>query len=100
MREFGMRRSHSDPTRLFFSILKLILFKKLNGKGRGWKIPKPVSFIFDFVFIFYFLFFYSCFFIFIILKLIYFIKNKNIMNFYKLFIKKHSIIIIIIYIKV
>ena len=27
---------------------------------------------------------------FIILKLIYFIKNENIMIFYKLFIKKHS----------
>ena len=52
------------------------------------KIHKSVPFIFYFCF--YFLFFYICFFIFIILKLIYFIKNKNVMNFYKLFIKKHS----------
>ena len=43
------------------------------------KILKPIPFTFDFLF-----------FIFIILKLIYFIKNKNIMNFYKLFIKKYS----------
>ena len=80
---FGTRRSYSDLTHLFFSILKLISFKKLNEMGRDEKISKPVSFIFDFCF--YFLFFY----IFILLKLIYFIKNKNIMNFYKLFIKKH-----------
>ena len=50
------------------------------------KILKPVPFTFDFCF--YFLFCYIYFFIFIILKLIYFIKNTNIMNFYKLFIKK------------
>ena len=49
------------------------------------------------IFVFYF---------FIILKLIYFIKNKNIMNFYKLFIKniviiflEEILIIIFIYIK-
>ena len=63
------------------------------------KFPNPSHLQFIFVFIFYFLFFYICFFIFIILKLIYFIKNKNIMNFYKLFIKKILIIIIINYIK-
>ena len=56
------------------------------------KILKLIPFIFDFCF--YFLFF-----IFIILKLIYYIKNKNIMNFLKLFIK-NILIIIIIYIKV
>ena len=58
-----------------------------------------------FVFIFYFLYLFFL----IILKLIYFIKNKNIMIFYKLFIQKHYnyffeeiliIIIIIIIIKV
>ena len=80
------------PSRLgsfiFFLIPKSISFKKLNGARRNGKIPKPVLFTFDFCF--YFLFFNICFFIFIILKLIYFIKNKNIMNFYKLFIKKHS----------
>ena len=81
-----MRWPHPDPARLFFSIPKLVSFKKLNGAGQGKdeKIYKPVPFTFDF------LFFYIFFFIFIILKLIYFIKNKNIMNFYKLFIKKHS----------
>ena len=83
-----MRRPHLDSARLFFLILKPISFKILNGTGRNGKILKPVPFIFDFCF--YFLFFYICFFIFIILKLIYFIKNKNIMNFYKSFIKKHS----------
>ena len=81
--------------RLFFLILKLVSFKKLNGAGGDGKILKPDSFIFYFCFIF----FYIYFFIFIILKLIYFIKNKNIMNFYKLFIK-NILIIIIIYIKV
>ena len=75
---------HLDSARLFFLILKPISFKKLNEAGRNEKILKPVPFTFDFCF------YYICFFIFIILKLIYFIKNKNIMNFYKLFIKKHS----------
>ena len=86
-----MRWPHPDPTRLFFSIPKLVSFKKLNGAGRGKdeNILKPVPFTFDFLFLI-FDFFYILFFIFIILKLIYFIKNKNIMNFYKLFIKKHS----------
>ena len=81
---------HPDLTHLFFSILKLVLFKKLNGTRQDGdeKIHKPVPFIFDFYFLF-FIFLYF-FFIFIILKLIYFIKNKNFMNFYKLFIKKHS----------
>ena len=55
------------------------------GLGGDRKIPKAASFTFDFCFYF----FYICLFIFIILKLIYFIKIKNIMNFYKLFIKKH-----------
>ena len=71
------------------------------GRGEDGKIHKPVLFIFYFCFYFLFFIFYFlfCFFIFIILKLIYFVKNKNIMNFYKLFIKK-ILIIIIIYIKV
>ena len=50
--------------------------------GEDGKILKPVSFTFDFCFYFFDFF--------IILKLIYLIKNKNIMNFYKLFIKNHS----------
>ena len=48
--------------------------------------PSRLYLIFVFVFVFI-LKFKFCFFI--ILKLIYFIKNKNIMNFYKLFVKKH-----------
>ena len=31
---FGTRRSHLNPTRLFFSIPKLVLFKKLKKSGR------------------------------------------------------------------
>ena len=58
------------------------------GRDGDVKILKPIPFTLIFVFIFYFLY---LFFSFIILKLIYFIKNKNIMNFYKLFIKKNSI---------
>ena len=96
---FETRRPRLDSARLFFLIPKPISFKKLNEAGQNEKILKPVSFTFDFCFYFYFLFFYICFFIFIILKLIYFIKNKNIMNFYKLFIKNILIIIIINYIK-
>ena len=71
-----------NPAHLFFLIFKSVPFKKLNGTGRingDGKILKPASFTFFLYFIFYI-------FIFIILKLIYFIKNKNIMNFYKLFI--------------
>ena len=95
-----MERSHPDPTRLFFSIPKLVSFKKLNMAGRRWENSqtRPVYilflylfFIFNF-FIFAFLFFY--------IKINIFHKNKNIMNFYKLFIKNIIIIIIIIYIKV
>ena len=95
-----MGRPYPDPARLFFSIPKLISFKKLNGTGRGragmGKFPNPPRLYLIFAFIFFFIFF------FIILKLIYFIKNKNVMNFYKLFIKNILIIIIIIiiYIKV
>ena len=86
---FGTRRSHLNYTHLFFLILKPISFKKLNELGWNEKILKHVSFTFDFCF--YFLFFYIYFFIFVILKLIYLITNKNIMNFYKLFIKKYYI---------
>ena len=62
MEEFGTRRFYPDPTRFIFSIPKLVLFKKLNGTGRGGdeKIPKPVPFTFDFLFlcfIFYFFIF-------------------------------------------
>ena len=87
---FGTGWPHPDPAYLFFSIPKLISFKKLNGSGGDRKILKPVPFTFDFCFYFLFLIFYIYLLIFIILKLIYFLKIKNIMNFYKLFIKKHS----------
>ena len=64
--------------------------------GRGWENSQTRARLhLIFVFIFYFFIFAF----FIILKLIYFIKNKNIMNFYKLFIK-NILIIIIIHIKV
>ena len=70
---FGTGWPRLDLIRLFFSILKLVSFKKLNGTGRdeNGKIPKPAHFTFDFCFVFIF-------FIVIILKLIYFIKNKKI----------------------
>ena len=41
---------HPDPIRLFFSISKLISFKKLNGASDDEKIPKPALFTFDFFF--------------------------------------------------
>ena len=75
-----MGQSHPNPICLFFSILKRVSFKKLNGVGRltgMGKFPNPSRLHFIFVFIFYFLVFYICFFkIFIILKLIYFIIIK------------------------
>ena len=61
MRGFGMRRPHPDPARLFFSILKFVLFKKLNGAGmRKFSNPSSLHLIFVFIFylcIFAFLFF-------------------------------------------
>ena len=58
------------------------------GPGGDRKIPEPAHL--------HLIFFYICFFIFIILKLIYFIKNKNIMNFINYLLKNILIIIIII----
>ena len=95
---FGTGRSHPDPARLFFSIPKLVSFKKLNRVGRRWENfqTRPVYILFLFLFLkfIFYLFFY-----FYYIKINIFHKNKNIMNFYKLFIK-NIIIIIIIYIKV
>ena len=59
----------------------MFYLKQLNGTGEVIEMekflnPPCLHLIFDFYFL-------------IILKLIYFIKNINIMNFYKLFIKKH-----------
>ena len=64
---FGTRRAHPDPTRLFFSILKLVSFKKLNRAGRRWKNSqtRPVYILF------LFLFFIFNFFIFAFLFLLY-----------------------------
>ena len=95
-----MKRPHLDSAHLFFSILKPISFKKLNGTGQRRKFPNSFNLHLIFVFIFIFYFFYICFFIFIILKLIYFIKNKNIMNFINYLLQNILIIIIINYIKI
>ena len=84
MEEFGMGQSHLDPACLFFLIPKLVSFKKLNRAGRRWKNSqtRPIYILFLF-FSFNFNFF-----IFYCIKINIFHKNKNIMNFYKLFIKK------------
>ena len=49
---FETGRSHPDPTRLFFSIHNLVLFKKLNRTGRRWKNSQtcPVYILFLFLF--------------------------------------------------
>ena len=73
---------------LSFLIFKHILFKKLNGMGLTEMIKFLNSFILYLIFVYL-----------IILKLLYFIKNKNTINFYKLFIK-NILTIIIIYIKI
>ena len=89
-----MRRSYPDPTRFIFSIPKLVLSKKLNRAGRGGagirKFPNPSHLHLIFVFIFYFLYFFIFAFYFYYIKINIFHKNKNIINFYKFFIKKHS----------
>ena len=82
-----MGRSHPDPARLFFSILKLVSFKKLNRAERRWdnSQTRPVYILFLFLF---FNFNFFIFFFFFYIKINIFHKNKKIMNFYKLFIKK------------
>ena len=45
---FGTGLPHPNPARLFFSILKLVLFKKIKP-GKDEEILKPASFIFYFV---------------------------------------------------
>ena len=49
---FGTGQSHSDPASLFFSIPKLVSFKKLNRAGGDEKILKLAPFIFYFCFYF------------------------------------------------
>ena len=87
---FGTGRSHPDSIRLFFSIPKLVSFKKLNRAGWRWENSqtRPVYILFLFLF-FNFNFFIFDFFYFYYIKINIFHKNKNVMNFYKLFIKKH-----------
>ena len=89
MEGFGTGRSHPNPTRLFFSIPKLVSFKKLNRAGRRWENSqtRPVYILFLFLFLNFNFFIFVFYFYYI--KIIIFHKNKNIMDFYKLFIKKH-----------
>ena len=84
-----MERSHPDPAHLFFSIPKVVSFKKLNRARRRWENSqtRPVYILFLFLF-FNFNFLYLLFYFYYI-KISIFHNNKNIMNFYKLFIKKH-----------
>ena len=93
---FGTERSHPDPARLFFSIPKLVSFKKLNRAEMRKFLNSPrLHFIFvlflNFSFLYFIFYFYY-------IKINIFHKNKNIMNIYKLFLK-NIIIIIIIYIQ-
>ena len=71
--------------RLFFSILKSVLFKKLNGTGQNGlaRIGKFSNMSRLYLIFIFFIFFYYY------IKINIFHKNKNIMNFYKLFTKKH-----------
>ena len=57
------------------------------GRDGDEKISKPVPFTFEFCFYFYF-FIFTFYFYYIKINIL-LIKNKKIMNFYKLFIKKH-----------
>ena len=98
-RGFETGRSHPDPTHLFFSILKLVSFKKLNRAGRRCENSQTIPVYILFLFLFFNFNFLYFLFYFYYIKINIFHKNKNIMNFYKLFIKK-IIIIVIIYIKV
>ena len=77
MEGFGTGRYHPDPARLFFSILKLISFKKLNRAGQIWENSQTCLVYILFLFLFFnFNFLYIYIYIFIILKLIFFIKIK------------------------
>ena len=84
-----MGRSHLDPNSLFFSIPKLVSFKKLNMVGRRWENSQTRPVYILFLFLFFNFNFYIFAFYFYYIKINIFHKNKNIMNFYKLFIKKH-----------
>ena len=81
-------RYYPDPARLFFSILKLVSFKKLNRVGRIWGNSQTRLVYILFLFLFFNFNFFIFFIYFYYIKINIFHKNKNIMNFYKLFIKK------------
>ena len=99
MGEFGTERSYPDPARLFFSILKLVSFKKLNRVGRKWENSQTRPVYILFFFYFFILIFLYLIFYFYYIEINIFHKNKNIMNF-KNYLLKNILIIIIIYIKV
>ena len=75
---FGTGRFHPDLILLFFSILKLVSFKKLNRAGRRWENSqtRPVYILFLFLF-FNFNFLYLLFYFYYI-KINIFPKKKNI----------------------
>ena len=77
------------PGPFIFLILKLVSFKKLNRTGRRWENSQthPVYILFLFLFLILILLYMLFYFHYI--KINIFLKNKNIMNFYILFIKKH-----------
>ena len=83
----------------FFSILKLVSFKKLNRVGRIWENSQTRLVYILFLFLFFNFNFFIFFIYFYYIKINIFHKNKNIMNFIN-YLLKNLIIIIIIYIKV
>ena len=78
----------SRPGSFIFFNSQTVSFKKLNRRGRRWENyqTRPVYILFLFLFLNFNFFIFSFFYY---IKINIFHKNKNIMNFYKLFIKKH-----------
>ena len=72
-----MGRSHPDPAHLFFSILKLVSFKKLNKEGRRCENSQTRLVYILFLFLFFNFNFFFIFAFFIILKIIFSIKIKK-----------------------
>ena len=68
---FGTGHAHPDLACLFFSIPKLVLFKKLNETGQDGdgKILKPAPFTFNFCFYFLILIFLYLLFYFYYIKI-------------------------------
>ena len=86
---FGTGRSHSTQLIYFFQFLNLPHLKNKTGRDGDGKISKLTPFTFYFCFFFKILIFFIFAFYFYYIRINIFHKNKNIMNFYKLFIKKH-----------